>query len=91
MSASAPRLIVASLAPRSTWRDARRLPAGVAMIVVCIFGMVALPYWSAGRTEALTVELREILSPLEVTLERVHRETLEIANDIRGGTGDPIE
>jgi signal transduction histidine kinase/ActR/RegA family two-component response regulator len=58
--------------------------------VVCIFGMVALPYWSAGRTEALTVELREILSPLELTLERVHRETLEIANDIRGYwlTGD---
>ncbi len=75
---------VASTSPRSTWRGARRLPAGVALIVVCIFGMVALPYWSAGRTEALTIELRETLSPLEVTLERVHRETLEIANDIRG-------
>jgi signal transduction histidine kinase/ActR/RegA family two-component response regulator len=90
MPAPVSRPIVASISPRSTWRDARRLPAGVAMIVVCIIGMVALPYWTAGRAEALTEELRETLGPLEVTLERVHRETLEIANDIRGFwlTGD---
>ncbi|HEY7462032.1 MAG TPA: ATP-binding protein [Gemmatimonadota bacterium] len=75
---------VASSTPRSAWRDARRLPAGVAVAVLCIFGMAVLPYWSAARTEALTSELREQLIPLEITVERLHHEVLQIANDIRG-------
>ena len=73
-----------------TWKRAPRIPAGVALIVLCLSGMVALPYWAAGKTAELQDELRDTLTPLEITLERLHREILGLANDVQGFllTGD---
>ncbi|MFN2433447.1 MAG: CHASE3 domain-containing protein, partial [Gemmatimonadota bacterium] len=76
----------------STWRGAPRLPAGLALVAMCLLGMVALPNWSASQSGRLHEEIRGTLTPLEVTLERLHREVLDLANDLRGYllTSDPV-
>jgi signal transduction histidine kinase/CheY-like chemotaxis protein len=77
--------------PRFTGAAARRLPAGIALISVCLFGMVALPYWSAHESHAMHRELRDTVTPLEVSLARLKYNVLGIATDLRGFvlTGDP--
>jgi signal transduction histidine kinase/ActR/RegA family two-component response regulator len=76
--------------PRSSWRGAPRLPAGIALILLCLFGMVAIPHWSGVRSAEIRDEMRDTLIPLEITLERLHRDAVGMASDMRGYllTGD---
>ena len=90
-SSSSSRRPLAASRPSATWRGAPRLPAGLALVALCLFGMIALPSWSAEQSGRLRDEIRQNLTPVEVLAERLHREVLDLANDFRGYliTNDP--
>jgi signal transduction histidine kinase/ActR/RegA family two-component response regulator len=73
----------------------QRVAAGVAFVVLCLAGMIALPYWTASRTAAVRGQIRGTLTPLQITTERLHREVLAMATALRGyqltGTGSFAE
>jgi signal transduction histidine kinase/ActR/RegA family two-component response regulator len=62
----------------------QRVAAGVAFVVLCLAGMIALPYWTASLTAGVRGEIRSTLAPLQITTERLHREVLAMAAALRG-------
>jgi signal transduction histidine kinase/ActR/RegA family two-component response regulator len=56
----------------------------VAFVVLCLAGMIALPYWTASLTAGVRGEIRTTLAPLQITTERLHREVLAMAAALRG-------